>query len=268
MTEHSEGANRPPLRSQHSEQSIQSIIRRPLLNPSRKTTPHQRTTSDNTSISSLSRIEGVIGVSRHASSVSAKSRPSEPVTGAAGLHSPSLPSPAAWSDGGDLGSRSPAGVTTPDLSSDLNTWVQQKSRPPTLHHSPSASTSAPRPRPRPRPASFQFEDNTSYVSPTLSSGSIFSPLGRFGHGHTDSRTNLLNTPSTPGTQWRSPRAPPPWTVLKGRPHWFIWRPAWNMYVMFLLGFAIAVGHHAFYQALDGRPADNQLAMLRYGSGKS
>lgn len=38
-----------------------------------------------------------------------------------------------------------------------------------------------------------------------------------------------------------------------------------MYVLFLLGFAFAVGHHAFYQSLNDRPANDQLSMLRYGA---
>ena len=38
-----------------------------------------------------------------------------------------------------------------------------------------------------------------------------------------------------------------------------------MYVLFLCGFAFAVGHHIFYKTLNGSPADDQLAMLRYGT---
>jgi hypothetical protein len=37
-----------------------------------------------------------------------------------------------------------------------------------------------------------------------------------------------------------------------------------MYGMFLLGFGFAVGHHAFYNHLDGRPADDQIRMMRFG----
>lgn len=33
----------------------------------------------------------------------------------------------------------------------------------------------------------------------------------------------------------------------------------------IFGIVCAGGHHAFYQALDGRPADHQLLMLRYGT---
>ncbi len=38
-----------------------------------------------------------------------------------------------------------------------------------------------------------------------------------------------------------------------------------MYLCFALGVACAVGHHAFYQSLDGRVADSQTQMLRYGT---
>ncbi|KAH6647340.1 hypothetical protein BKA67DRAFT_594456 [Truncatella angustata] len=38
-----------------------------------------------------------------------------------------------------------------------------------------------------------------------------------------------------------------------------------MYIFLLFGFCCALGHHLFYASLDGRIADNQLAMLRYGT---
>jgi len=37
-----------------------------------------------------------------------------------------------------------------------------------------------------------------------------------------------------------------------------------MFALFLLGFAFAVGHHAFYNHLDGKPADDQIRMMRFG----
>ncbi|KAL2153001.1 hypothetical protein VTH82DRAFT_4156 [Thermothelomyces myriococcoides] len=46
-----------------------------------------------------------------------------------------------------------------------------------------------------------------------------------------------------------------------------WRMAsggWRMYLMFFLGLAFAVGHHAFYKSLDGKPADEQIRMMRFG----
>lgn len=38
-----------------------------------------------------------------------------------------------------------------------------------------------------------------------------------------------------------------------------------MYLSLLFGICCAIGHHIFYKTLDGRPAENQLAMLRYGA---
>jgi hypothetical protein len=44
-----------------------------------------------------------------------------------------------------------------------------------------------------------------------------------------------------------------------------WRQSWAMYICYLVGIAVAFGHHAFYSSLAGKPADNQLLMLRYGA---
>ncbi|ORY61740.1 uncharacterized protein BCR38DRAFT_459530 [Pseudomassariella vexata] len=38
-----------------------------------------------------------------------------------------------------------------------------------------------------------------------------------------------------------------------------------MYVFFAFGVCCAVGHHLFYSAFNGRPADNLIVMLRYGT---
>lgn len=37
-----------------------------------------------------------------------------------------------------------------------------------------------------------------------------------------------------------------------------------MYALFCLGIAFVVGHDVFYGYLDGRPADDQIRMMRYG----
>ncbi len=47
----------------------------------------------------------------------------------------------------------------------------------------------------------------------------------------------------------------PWKMLYG---------GWPMYSMFVLGFVFAVGHHIFYSYLDGKPADDQIRMMRFG----
>ncbi|KAF3068470.1 hypothetical protein GL218_08259 [Daldinia childiae] len=111
---------------------------------------------------------------------------------------------------------------------------------------------------------MQFEDiPMGYQSPVTSSHSIFSPRDRFQYSRTDSRANLLNTPST---VWRSPRTPPPYSGVISSPRkWWHWRPTWFMYLSFLFGVACAIGHHVFYASLNGKPAVDQLAMLRYGT---
>jgi hypothetical protein len=57
-----------------------------------------------------------------------------------------------------------------------------------------------------------------------------------------------------------PRSPAP------RAWWNISRsPSLAMYICYLAGIVVAFGHHAFYSSLAGKPADNQLLMLRYGA---
>jgi hypothetical protein len=41
--------------------------------------------------------------------------------------------------------------------------------------------------------------------------------------------------------------------------------SWGMYFFLILGIVGASGHHAFYQHLAGKPATNQIEMLRYGA---
>ncbi len=38
-----------------------------------------------------------------------------------------------------------------------------------------------------------------------------------------------------------------------------------MYVLLLFGLAFIVGHHAYYQVMEDRPADKLTVVLRYGS---
>ncbi|KAK0644393.1 hypothetical protein B0T16DRAFT_460455 [Cercophora newfieldiana] len=49
-----------------------------------------------------------------------------------------------------------------------------------------------------------------------------------------------------------------------RSKWWRWNPSWNLYLFFAFGVACAIGHHAYYASLDGKPAADQLQMLRYG----
>ena len=58
----------------------------------------------------------------------------------------------------------------------------------------------------------------------------------------------------------APRRRRDWSYL-----WSWFDPSWVMYEMLLIGIILAVGHHVFYSRLDGRPADDQLQMMRYGN---
>ncbi|KAF6831177.1 hypothetical protein CPLU01_06875 [Colletotrichum plurivorum] len=63
--------------------------------------------------------------------------------------------------------------------------------------------------------------------------------------------NYLGPPNEPSKSFRM-----------RKPHW---NSSWNMYLWLLLGIGFAIGHHVFYQTLDGQPADDQVRMLRYGT---
>lgn len=75
------------------------------------------------------------------------------------------------------------------------------------------------------------------------------------HNNNGNRNSYAFYP-VPGT----PRQPPIHLMS-----WYAWRPAWIMYFFFLFGLLCAVGHHIFYSTLDGKLADRQLEMLRYGT---
>jgi len=63
---------------------------------------------------------------------------------------------------------------------------------------------------------------------------------------------------------------PPYSAafFSNTPHrwwwWRRWNSAWNLYLFFAFGVACAIGHHAYYDSLDGKPAADQQQMLRYG----
>ncbi|KAL2267404.1 hypothetical protein VTJ83DRAFT_4681 [Remersonia thermophila] len=65
-------------------------------------------------------------------------------------------------------------------------------------------------------------------------------------------------PSTPGPLdgHGEPEASATW--------WRMFIAGWPMYGMFLLGLGCALGHHAFYSYLDGKPANDQVRMVRFG----
>ncbi|KAI0835007.1 hypothetical protein F5Y06DRAFT_277143 [Hypoxylon sp. FL0890] len=227
------------------------------LASSRTSPTHRRISSEGVTLSSRALAADTPGLTGP-SSVLPESKQWLPIMGAVEPVNSSMPTTAAnWSEGGDLGSIS--FTASPNVTSTSTSQYHQT--PNSIEKFPNPSSQDTRPRPSP----MQFEDvPMGYYSPAGSSQSMFSPRGRFQHNWTDSHTNLLNTPST--TAWRSPRTPPPYSVLiPPIKRWWHWWPAWSMYLSFIFGVSCAIGHHTFYKALDGRPADAQIAMLRYGT---
>lgn len=119
------------------------------------------------------------------------------------------------------------------------------------------------------PSQFELGDQR------LNSGLSYDPTPPL-MGPGDSQTRL--SPSTPGLSqfYHSPAYDP---LLMNHPEYspsptrasgcaFFprrWSSSWNAYVFFAFGLACAIGHHVFYSALNGKPADDQLQMLRYGT---
>ncbi|KAI1407706.1 hypothetical protein F5Y13DRAFT_205796 [Hypoxylon sp. FL1857] len=252
MAKSDEWKRQPSSRSEHSQDSVaRKLASSPTL------TTHRRISSEGVPLSSRSQASDPVGLSRPSSALS-ESQQWLPIMGALDPVGPSIPTTAGnWPEDGDLGSRS--FTTSPNMSSTSTSRY---------HQTPDSTQKSPGPwsqDARPRPTPMQFEDvPMNYYSPAGSSQSMFSPRGRSQHNRTDSRTNLLNTPST--TAWRGPRTPPPYSGLMAPTRkWWQWRPVWIMYLSFVFGVACAIGHHIFYKTLDGKPADAQLAMLRYGT---
>ncbi|KAK7943959.1 uncharacterized protein PG986_013072 [Apiospora aurea] len=209
-----------------------------------------------------------------------------------------------WAPGGDIGAQF-AGYNNTAGYNGQQQQQQQKQQQQQQHHhvSPELSSAGfggvvgqqqqqqasstfnngqiPRSGTRPKPSPLQFEDSNHdnmYASPGLSTGTTYAPLGTpFQYSRVDSEARLLRsqqhkqTPSTgtaPSPAWaqQSPRAPPPYAAFLAPPKkWYQLRQAWIMYFFFSFGLLCAVGHHLFYNSLDGKPAVDQLTMLRYGT---
>lgn len=186
--------------------------------------------------------------------VSAESRSWLPMHGASYANAPS-------------GGLHDASMVSPSLDSPY-------SPPPATHISSQMSSFASR-RPM-QPMEFD-ESNAAYMSSGPGFGgayaSPYTPREAYHqHGRSTTETSqayLLQTPPVT-TEWtRESPTPPPYTPAglppKSPKRWFVWRPEWIMFVFLLLGLFAAIGHHLFYKALDDRLADNQVAMLRYGT---
>ncbi|KAI1387115.1 uncharacterized protein F4822DRAFT_405493 [Hypoxylon trugodes] len=243
--------SRPSIQSRLSQQSIpRKLASSPTMSI------HRRIGSDDISLSSKSQGNDTPGFTRP-TSVSPESQQRLPIMGTFGTAGSSTTTTPVtnWIDDSDLGARSL--TASPQMISEFS---QVYHRPDSVPNSRAPSTHIPKSKPAP----MQFEDvPMDYQSPAGSSQPMFSPRERFRHSRTDSGAKLLNTPST--TAWRSPRTPPPYTAVVQPRKWWHWRPAWFMYVAFFFGVACAIGHHIFYNTLSGKPAKDQIAMLRYGT---
>jgi hypothetical protein len=81
----------------------------------------------------------------------------------------------------------------------------------------------------------------------------------------DDKINLL-APSLRPSPWQNPPPPPPPSYEAAAPSRFRWHvePWTVMYALLLFGVVGAIGHHLYYNSLNGKPADDQLLRLRYG----
>ncbi|KAI1798706.1 hypothetical protein F4811DRAFT_558556 [Daldinia bambusicola] len=249
MDESGDWVSQPSVQSRHGKRSN---MRKPVS--STLTATHHRIASDSVLFTSKPLPDGTFGPS-FPSSASPESREWLPIMGAIRSPSPSVTTSISNSrDDGDIGSQS--FTMSQDFPSDA----------PDRYTGPGNMFKSPKPprASRPRPAPMQFEDVPIYHhSPVTYSQSTFSSRDGFQDRFADSSANLLNTPST---VWRSPGTPPPFSSMMTPPRrWWHWRPAWFMYFSFIFGVACAIGHHIFYMTLDGKPAVDQLAMLRYGT---
>jgi hypothetical protein len=140
--------------------------------------------------------------------------------------------------------------------------------------------------PRPKPTPLQFDHDISSPGPpssyptTTSNTPLFALFRKGLHERSDSQSNLLQGGYPAGYQpyhagYRDPSPPfayanygaaappvsPKWLA------WFYryWLPHYNMYLFLFVGIMFAVGHHLFYKTQDGKPAQEQLRVLRYGA---
>ena len=71
--------------------------------------------------------------------------------------------------------------------------------------------------------------------------------------------------SEPYQQSHIPRQPPGPPRANAVSRFLKWvNPVWSMFLFYALGIIAAISHHAFYKSLQGKEANDQLKMLRYG----
>jgi len=89
----------------------------------------------------------------------------------------------------------------------------------------------------------------------------------------DKRALLDSGPPTAGLYYSRPGSPPIMASTSstksgrkcGNPFAQGWRDDWVMYSCFVFGVACAIGHHSFYNSLNGKEATDQILMHRYGT---
>ncbi|KAH9884360.1 hypothetical protein F4778DRAFT_787819 [Xylariomycetidae sp. FL2044] len=250
MAGHGGWDQRPPFSSHSSQQSLS----RP--SSSFVSGNHRRVASDEVSIESHDRQGNSQGYSRISSPPIEQRQQWIPM----GPASPptATSTPAAWHEAGDLGSPYHSHTFYEDSSLEYPNPATNPS-----HNYPAAAAAAATPASRYRPAPMHLEDRAaSFASPAGSSAPFFSPRDPHRHQRIDSQPglNFLNTPPEAPT-------PPPYSATAGPKNKGLWllKSVWKIYAFFILGILFAVGHHIFYHELDGRPADDQVSMLRYGT---
>ncbi|KAI1263163.1 hypothetical protein F5Y18DRAFT_131669 [Xylariaceae sp. FL1019] len=106
---------------------------------------------------------------------------------------------------------------------------------------------------------------TEYPSPAQKNN-MFAPFHRFKSRRPEDDEVLLNPDTPRSSQWLNMPAPPAYrAAVLSRRNWKWWvQPSMVMYFLFVFGVLGAVGHHLYYDSLNGKPADDQLLRLRYG----
>ncbi|KAK3984055.1 hypothetical protein QBC44DRAFT_386065 [Cladorrhinum sp. PSN332] len=89
------------------------------------------------------------------------------------------------------------------------------------------------------------------------------------HEYTPSMTSTPDTPEFYHSQYDPPSGSAPeysQKISTNRPgsRWGWLQAPWVMYALFFAGVVFAAGHHIFYASLDGKPADDQIKMMRFG----
>ncbi|KUI54484.1 hypothetical protein VP1G_01868 [Cytospora mali] len=144
----------------------------------------------------------------------------------------------------------------------------ETSRPPPLYHQPNASTTR-----------MPFHGDESFPgSPQVSTPGVYD--NQFSATQRDSQAEGLignkrprhssrTVSFGPSTTFEYPGGekdpPDTHTIFQSLSCTPGWHPSFGMYTCFMAGVLCAVGHHLYYTSLDGKPADKQTEMLRYGT---